>query len=62
MKNKNLPKLSIDYKSELKKLISILMIKVGLIGMGIGQKHLEAIDGYRNCKVVSIFEKIKIKF
>ena len=33
------------------------MIKVGLIGMGIGQKHLEAIDGYRNCKVVSILEK-----
>tara|TARA_B100000989_G_scaffold295288_1_gene276046 strand:- start:596 stop:1588 length:993 start_codon:yes stop_codon:yes gene_type:complete len=37
------------------------MIRVGLIGMGIGQKHLEAIDGYRKCKVTSILEKNKIK-
>ena len=33
------------------------MIKVGLIGMGIGQKHFEAINGYRDCKVISILEK-----
>ena len=37
------------------------MIKVGLIGMGIGIKHLEAINGYRNCKVISILEKNKKK-
>ena len=29
--------------------------------MGIGQKHLEAIDKYKNCKVVIICEKNKKK-
>ena len=37
------------------------MIKVGLIGMGIGQKHFEAINGYRDCKVISILKKKKKK-
>ena len=37
------------------------MIKVGLIGLGIGQKHFQAINGYRNCRVVSILEKDKKK-
>ena len=37
------------------------MIKVGLIGMGIGEKHLEAINGYRNCRVISILEKNRKK-
>ena len=35
------------------------MIRAGLIGTGIGEKHLQAIDGYRNCKVVSILETNK---
>ena len=37
------------------------MIKVGLIGMGVGEKHFEAINGYRECKVVSILEKNRKK-
>lgn len=37
------------------------MIRAGLIGTGIGEKHLQAIDGYRNCKVVSILETNKKK-
>ena len=30
------------------------MIKAGIIGMGVGEKHFEAINNYRGCKVVSI--------
>jgi len=37
------------------------MIKVGLIGTGVGLKHLEAINGYRDCKVISILEKNRKK-
>ena len=37
------------------------MIRAGIIGMGVGEKHLQAINGYRNCKVVSILEKNKKK-
>jgi len=37
------------------------MIKAGIIGMGVGEKHFEAINNYRGCKVVSILEKNKKK-
>lgn len=32
-------------------------IKAAIIGMGIGKKHLEAIEGYKNSKVIMICEK-----
>ena len=32
-------------------------INAAIIGMGIGQKHFEAIEGYKNSKVVIICEK-----
>ena len=33
------------------------MIRAGIIGLGIGQKHLEAVNNYRNSKVISVLEK-----
>ena len=33
----------------------------GIIGMGIGEKHLEAIENYKNCIVKIICEKDKKK-
>ena len=45
---KNLPKLSVDYKSDVKKFLNISkMIKAGIIGTGVGMKHFEAISGHR---------------
>lgn len=38
------------------------MIKAAIIGSGIGLKHFEAINGYRNSKVKTICEFNKIKF
>ena len=37
------------------------MIKAAIIGSGIGMKHLEAIDQYRNSSVKIICEKDKKK-
>lgn len=37
------------------------MIKAGIIGTGIGLKHFEAIENYRNSKVICILEKNKKK-
>ena len=34
-----------------------MKIKAAIIGMGIGQKHFEAIEGYKNSKVAIICEK-----
>ena len=36
-------------------------IKAAIIGMGIGKKHLEAIEGYKNSHVIAICEKDKKK-
>ena len=36
-----------------------MKIIAAIIGMGIGQKHLEAIDNYKNSKVKIIYEKNK---
>ena len=38
-----------------------MKINAAIIGMGIGQKHFEAIEGYRNSKVTIICEKDKKK-
>ena len=38
------------------------MIKAAIIGSGIGLKHFEAINGYKNSKVKTICEFNKIKF
>ena len=38
-----------------------MKIKAAIIGMGIGQKHLEAIEGYKNSTVKIICEKNKSK-
>ena len=38
-----------------------MKIVAAIIGMGIGQKHLEAIDNYKNSTVKIICEKKKIK-
>ena len=38
-----------------------MKIIVGIIGMGIGQKHLEAIDNYKGAEVTIICEKDKKK-
>ena len=38
-----------------------MKIKAAIIGMGIGEKHLNAIDKYRGCKVKIICEKNKKK-
>ena len=57
---KNLPKLSVDYKSDVKKFLNISkMIKAGIIGTGVGMKHFEAISGHRKSKVTCILEKDK---
>tara|TARA_B100000579_G_scaffold438030_1_gene471104 strand:- start:13606 stop:14601 length:996 start_codon:yes stop_codon:yes gene_type:complete len=37
------------------------MIKAGIIGLGIGKKHLDAIENYRNSKVVCALEKDRKK-
>ena len=39
-----------------------MKIKAAVIGMGIGQKHLEAIENYKNSEVKIICEKSKKKF
>jgi hypothetical protein len=33
-----------------------MVINSAVIGMGIGQKHLESIDGYKNFRVTKICE------
>ena len=38
-----------------------MKIVAAIIGMGIGQKHLEAIDNYKNLMVKIICEKKRIK-
>ena len=38
-----------------------MKIKAAIIGMGIGEKHLIAIDKYRGCEVKIICEKNKKK-
>ena len=38
-----------------------MKINAAIIGMGIGQKHFEAIEGYKNSKVAIICEKDKKK-
>ena len=38
-----------------------MRINAGIIGMGIGQKHFDAIEGYKNSQVSIICEKNKKK-
>ena len=54
-------KMSLDFRSDLPRIKKSIfnMIKAGIIGAGIGLRHFDAINNYRNSKVVCILERDK---